>query len=116
MIIRHTETILSRRSTTGPLVDRINYKALDWQKDGICNTVDPDLFFSEDPGGTKRAAQVCQGCPVRQQCLDWAIESNQNHGIAGGLGARARASERTRRNKRLAAAAVRDAETAESAA
>ncbi|MGH8902334.1 MAG: WhiB family transcriptional regulator [Egibacteraceae bacterium] len=34
---------------------------------------------------TREAKQVCAGCPVRSQCLDWALATNQQDGVWGGL-------------------------------
>jgi WhiB family redox-sensing transcriptional regulator len=31
------------------------------------------------------AKRICIGCPVRQECLDYALVSNQRFGIWGGL-------------------------------
>ena len=31
-----------------------------------------------------RAKNVCAGCPVRRECLDWAQSTNQMYGIWGG--------------------------------
>lgn len=36
------------------------------------------------------AQKVCQRCPVRERCLDYAINNNITHGIWGGLTTRAR--------------------------
>ena len=48
-----------------------------------------ELFFtgSEDPKLREAAKQVCGGCPLRQVCLDTAMEygSHAQHGIFGGL-------------------------------
>jgi WhiB family redox-sensing transcriptional regulator len=49
---------------------------------------DPNLWFPEQ-GDTNKAAkakQVCRGCPVREQCLTWALTTNERGGIWGGLG------------------------------
>jgi WhiB family redox-sensing transcriptional regulator len=60
-----------------------------WRRDAICRDTDPNLFF---PVGTTgfalmqidRARQVCDECPVRVDCLDYALETNQDSGIWGG--------------------------------
>lgn len=70
-----------------------------WRKQAICRDTDPDLFF---PVGTtgyalvqiERAKQVCGECPVHVDCLDYALETNQDSGIWGGT------SEEERRNLR----------------
>lgn len=60
-----------------------------WRTRAICRDTDPDLFF---PVGTTghalvqidRAKQVCSECPVRVECLEFALETNQDSGIWGG--------------------------------
>ena len=60
-----------------------------WRRNAICSDTDPDLFF---PVGTTgyalvqidRAKQVCDECPVKIDCLDYALETNQDSGIWGG--------------------------------
>lgn len=34
---------------------------------------------------TVRAKAICAQCPVRRQCLEWALETHQPHGVWGGL-------------------------------
>jgi len=63
--------------------------ASDWRADGACRTVDPDLFFPIAVGAvanrqTAKAQQICAGCPVRQQCLDFALRTREPVGIWGG--------------------------------
>ncbi len=31
-----------------------------------------------------RAKAVCRACPVRRECLDWAVEANERAGVWGG--------------------------------
>jgi WhiB family transcriptional regulator, redox-sensing transcriptional regulator len=63
--------------------------ATEWRAAGACLTADPDLFFPISTGGVgvkqvARAQQICAGCPVRQECLDFAMRSGEMHGIWGG--------------------------------
>lgn len=63
--------------------------ASDWRADGACRTVDPDLFFPVAVGAVAnrqiaKAQQICAGCPVRQQCLDFALRTREPVGIWGG--------------------------------
>lgn len=78
-----------------------------WRRQATCRDTDPDLFF---PVGTTgyalvqidRAKQVCGECPVKVDCLDYALETNQDAGIWGGTseeerrGLRRRLAGRTR--------------------
>jgi WhiB family redox-sensing transcriptional regulator len=56
----------------------------------VCRGTDPDLFFPVGTTGQAlvqiaRAKEVCDECPVRVECLDYAIATNQDSGIWGGL-------------------------------
>jgi WhiB family redox-sensing transcriptional regulator len=60
-----------------------------WRKYALCRDTDPDLFFPVGTTGQalvqiERAKQVCAQCPVSQDCLDFALETNQDSGIWGG--------------------------------
>ena len=58
-------------------------EATDWCARAACLHADPDLFFPECTAGPAidRAKQICDGCPVRARCLDWAL----SHGVAVGI-------------------------------
>ena len=56
-----------------------------WQDDALCAQVDPELFFPEQGGKSKAAKKVCAQCPVRDQCLDYALtEGIVEFGVFGG--------------------------------
>lgn len=55
-----------------------------------CREEDPDLFFPIGSTGpalvqTEDAKAVCRSCPVRQECLRWALDNGQDAGVWGGL-------------------------------
>ena len=61
----------------------------DWRHHAACRDEDPELFFplSEiGPGARQvdRAKAICGRCPVRAQCLEYAIDNGLDHGIFGG--------------------------------
>jgi WhiB family transcriptional regulator, redox-sensing transcriptional regulator len=56
-----------------------------WRDEALCRQVDPELFFPEKGGAVREAKRVCAGCPVREQCLAWAITHDQRYGVWGGL-------------------------------
>ena len=45
----------------------------DWQDQANCLGVDPDLFFPERGASTREAKEVCRGCVVRLDCLEYEI-------------------------------------------
>ena len=52
----------------------------------------------------RKAKQICMGCPVRTECLDYAVSRPEKYGTWGGLNEDERASERRRRMRRANAA------------
>ncbi|MEY4795737.1 MAG: hypothetical protein RLZZ105_163 [Actinomycetota bacterium] len=60
-----------------------------WRRNASCKDTDPELFF---PIGT-----VCDECAVRGKCLDFALETNQDWGIWGGMSEEERRDIRRRR-------------------
>ena len=78
-----------------------------WQDRANCLGVDPDLFFPERGASTREAKEVCKGCEVREQCIDYALANGEKFGIWGGLSERER-----RRLRRQRAQANRGAVTA----
>lgn len=68
-----------------------------WQDQGNCLGVDPDLFFPERGASTREAKEVCRGCVVRKDCLEYALVGGEKFGIWGGLSERERKLLRRRR-------------------
>ena len=71
-----------------------------WQRQVNCMGVDPDLFFPERGASTREAKEVCRGCVVRVECLEYALANSEKFGIWGGLSERER--RRIRRARSLA--------------
>jgi len=71
----------------------------DWQNHANCLTADPDLFFPQrgDMDSLAQAVAICSNCPVRTECLDYALANHEQHGIWGGLAPRARRGYRRQR-------------------
>jgi WhiB family redox-sensing transcriptional regulator len=69
----------------------------EWQYDGVCRSVDPEVFFPPDSerGPVKhrrelQAKQYCAQCPVLDRCRDHALLAHEPYGVWGGLTARER--------------------------
>ncbi|MEZ5342717.1 MAG: WhiB family transcriptional regulator [Acidimicrobiales bacterium] len=71
-----------------------------WQASSNCLGVDPDLFFPERGASTREAKEVCRGCVVRIDCLEFALSNGEKFGIWGGMSERER--RRIRRQRALA--------------
>ena len=60
-----------------------------WRLQAACRDTDPDLFFPVGTTGPAleqiaAARMVCEICPVKEPCLDFALMTNQDSGIWGG--------------------------------
>lgn len=64
-----------------------------WKTLAACNGWDPDVFFPGEKNihDVDHALTVCGVCPVRTECLDYALTNRIPFGIWGG------ATERQRR-------------------
>lgn len=78
-----------------------------WQSRANCMGVDPELFFPERGSSTREAKEVCRGCVVREDCLEYALANSEKFGIWGGMSERER--RRVRRMRILAQQAARTA-------
>ncbi|WP_410506894.1 WhiB family transcriptional regulator [[Mycobacterium] appelbergii] len=61
-----------------------------WQERALCAQTDPEAFFPEKGGSTREAKRICQGCEVKNACLDYALAHDERFGIWGGLSERER--------------------------
>lgn len=58
----------------------------DWLTRAICANVHPDTFTGPfGPTGVRTAKAICRMCPVRTDCLEFALGSDSVRGIWGGL-------------------------------
>lgn len=78
---------------------------MDWRHRAACIGEDPELFFPIGSTGTAleqvdAAKAVCGRCPVTDDCLEWALETNQDAGVWGGLSEDERRSLRRSRQRR----------------
>lgn len=56
----------------GPWVDRAS-----------CTETAPETFFRPHGHQATKARQVCARCPVRDDCLAYALDANEQYGIWG---------------------------------
>lgn len=63
-----------------------------WQQRALCRGADPNLFFApnhpekpeERQAREAKAKAICAQCPVRRECLEYALDTREPHGIWGG--------------------------------
>ena len=63
---------------------------MDWVHRARCKEEDPELFFPIGTSGPaaiqiEMAKEICCQCIVREECLEWALATNQDAGVWGGL-------------------------------
>jgi WhiB family redox-sensing transcriptional regulator len=81
-----------------------------WIERAGCLDEDPELFFpvGSGPAALEQEAAakvVCRDCPVRAECLEWALTTCQDAGVWGGLGEEERRLiRRARRRARIVTA------------
>lgn len=64
-----------------------------WQWRAACRGEDASIFFAPNTGETtqekaireRQAKSLCAVCPVRVECLEYAIRTREPHGVWGGL-------------------------------
>lgn len=65
----------------------------EWRERAACLSFPSILFFGVDDNETpverrgreERAKEICASCPVRKECLDYALATKEPYGIWGGL-------------------------------
>ena len=85
------------RSTLPRKVDVLAFEPPAWTEHALCAQIGGDLWFPEVGARTqaRTARAICADCPVRAQCLDYALDWEVGHqtrafGIYGGLSERER--------------------------
>ncbi|MGH9190212.1 MAG: WhiB family transcriptional regulator [Acidimicrobiales bacterium] len=79
---------------------------MQWMAEGNCRTQPPSLFFPSDGVGVDVARRICEDCPVKEPCLEYALANTIDHGVWGGASERERRRiARRRRLERAKAAA-----------
>lgn len=64
-----------------------------WQDFAACKGMDPVIFFGPEHAETVKekrdredeAKAVCNSCPVKEECLEYALDAREAYGIWGGL-------------------------------
>ena len=62
-----------------------------WRNRAACRGIDPDIFFPITDEDAEPAKAICNACPVREACLEFALAAREREGVWGG------ATERERR-------------------
>ena len=62
----------------------------DFRHKALCVDEDPEIWFPVGTSGpaliqTAQAKTICRNCPVRDECLEDALNRGLDHGVFGGL-------------------------------
>jgi hypothetical protein len=69
----------------------LSYNRWDEAKCLPVDVVNDDIFFSDDPVDEWEATEFCNGtadgntCPLRKQCLTFALSTKTEYGVFGGM-------------------------------
>lgn len=55
-----------------------------WRDGAVCASIDGDLWFPEVGGPTRALKRICHTCPVRADCLTFALDTGQRYGVWAG--------------------------------
>lgn len=83
------------REVGGVRLVKAGFPAVSKHPDRACKGADPALFFGDKPGQLAkvveaRAKAFCARCPVRVECLAWALPITDLYGLWGGMTMRER--------------------------
>jgi len=67
-----------------------------WMAQAKCKDRTDIEFFPESGQVLRKTAKFCSTCPVREQCLDYAVDNGLDYGYWGGLSANQRMLARRR--------------------
>jgi len=72
-------------------------RAADWRDTAVCKA-NPEAMFphDRDTNGIQNAKAYCRMCPAIERCLQWALETGEEHGVWGGLSEAERRARRRR--------------------
>jgi WhiB family redox-sensing transcriptional regulator len=69
----------------GPTIHIPNFPPQNWVRHAACAGHDPDHWFVPEQATYRYARPICAACPVRVDCLDWAMRAGEYQGMWGGL-------------------------------
>ena len=55
-----------------------------WTDQAACRGTDTEIFFPANADEEAEALSICATCPVRAQCLEYAVRNKEIYGIWGG--------------------------------
>lgn len=82
----------------------------DWQADGACRGIEPEIFFPVAEEDAWQAKEICAVCAVQSECLAYSLTRRERYGVWGGVTEKERIDMQRRGvTQRVLAEAVRRA-------
>ena len=84
---------MTTSTSVDPVYHGLKYAEHGWMKDAACKGLPTEWFFIDRAGSAadlEIVRRVCDRCPVREQCLEYAVRNGIVHGFWGGLSVKAR--------------------------
>lgn len=72
---------------------------LSWRDRARCEGMRTEQFFPRKSDAEKETIKICLSCPVREECLQYAIDSGSNWGVWGGTTQQERKKLRSRKGQ-----------------
>lgn len=95
--VRYLPTVEAWRETTTRR--RRRSAAVGWMTEARCQGLGPALFYPDSEEDAAEALEVCAGCPVRETCLEYALDAREELGVWGGATERERRTIQRRRQR-----------------
>lgn len=90
----------ARMSQAGlPAGELANGSIDDWRLQALCAQADAAQFFPDKGQSPLAALKICADCPVRVECLNFAMENDERFGVWGGMTERGRRQLRRERQE-----------------
>ena len=66
----------------------------DWRRQAACQDTYADLWFPEQGDSIREAKEICEFCPVKAPCGQYALANDVGFGVWGGMSAKERKAMR----------------------
>jgi WhiB family redox-sensing transcriptional regulator len=63
---------------------------MSWEEQARCRQYDPEIFFAPRARAERKAKTICGKCPVKVDCLVFALQAKVEFGIWGGTNGKER--------------------------
>ena len=56
---------------------KLQKEEMAWQESALCKETDPEAFFPETMYEAKTAIEICERCPVVNECFQTALDNEE---------------------------------------